>query len=140
MSSLQGFLNTFGKGPAYPIRFDLSASRFRISRDEQVVKDSIAQIIGTDISERPYLLKNGQPYGTRLRQMLFSGAAAVEAAAPFEIARALDIWEPRVTDVTASASSQPSGSGTQVNIFVSFRYRASNRSDNLVYPFFVATL
>jgi phage baseplate assembly protein W len=138
MSNLQGFLKTFGRGLAYPVRFDPSASKLKVCVDEQTVKDSIRQIIATDVAERPYLSKNGQPYGTRLRQLLFQGVDAVETAAPFEIARALETWEPRVTDVSVSSSVQENGSGAQLNLFISFRYRSSNRADNLVYPFFIS--
>lgn len=138
MNNLAGFFSTFGRGPAYPVRLDSSNSRIVISRDEATVRESIAQIIGTDISERPYLLKDGQPYGTRVRRLLFSGVDAARTAAQFDVERALSTWEPRITNIyVTTAVSNTGNGGAKLLINVSFRYRASNRSDNLVYPFVI---
>lgn len=141
MNNIQGFINIFGNGLAYPVRFDASGSRLVVARGEQSVKDSIRQILATDPDERPYLQRNGVPFGTRIRRLLFSNVEAASAVAPFDIQQALDTWEPRIQDVrvTSTVQNQPEG-GAALLVNVSFRYRSSNRVDNLVYPFFVAPI
>ena len=139
MSTLVGYLKSFGRGLAYPFRLDPSESRFAVSVDEENVRNSIKQIIGTGVGERPYLLKDGVPYGTRLRETLFSNAAALEAAAPFEVKKALDVWEPRITVLSVNTTTQDTSSGgIAVYVDILFRYRSSNRTDNLVYPFVIS--
>jgi len=97
-------------------------------------------ILQTDPTERPFLSKDGIPFGTRLRSVLFmTDVEAVQAIVKYECKRALDTWEPRiiVDDVQTSDSVSSVGGleGTYVLATVSFRFRSTNRSDNRVTLF-----
>ena len=126
----------FGTGLAYPMRLDKTGARPLVISNDDLIKASIAQILNTDITERPFLTSNGIPFGTRIRRALFQPAEVVMDIAIYECRRALGQWEPRiiVDDVTSEEQPQASG-GSAILVTVYFRYRSTNRSDNFVTPF-----
>lgn len=126
----------YGKGVAFPLRLDATNTRPLLSSDEQLVKESMEQIIFTNIDERPLTVKNGVPFGTRCKSMLFESTAAAIDVIRYDVKRALDTWEPRiiVERVDAAEFGEP-GKESGIVAVVHFRYRTTNRSDNFVAPF-----
>jgi phage baseplate assembly protein W len=134
--SLQGLPSFYGKGLAFPFRLDPTNARPVISQDEQLILDSMNQIINTDIDERPFLTKNGVPFGTRCRRILFDDSQIAISIIQYEVKRALDVWEPRiVVDSVQGDEVVQSDGGALIVALTSFRFRATNRSDNFVTPF-----
>jgi len=107
-----------------------------IAREEDLVRQSMEMIALTDVSERPFVTRNGVPFGTRIRRALFSPPDVAGDIVRFELKRAFDLWEPRVIVefVTAEQTRDATGSVAIVsNTF--YRFRSTNRSDNYVLPF-----
>lgn len=132
-TTLQQYYQSLGRGLSYPLRVDAGQGGFARASEEALVKQSILQILNTDPSERPYLTKNGVAYGTKLRKYLFSASELVLATAQTEIKQALDVWEPRII-VQSCRVQRDNQHQTTLLISVSFTYRSTNRSDNLVFP------
>ena len=125
-------MSIYGNGISFPFKFE--NGRIKTASGEDLVWMSVDQIINTDISERPFLLKDGVPYGTRVRRALFSPAGAFIDIFRYDVPRALQVWEPRIVlmDVTAMQSeTEPS----KIITSVVFRYRSTNREDNYVKPY-----
>ena len=126
----------YGKGFANPLRLDVTGTRVAFSEGEQRILDSMLDIILTDITERPHLRRSGVPYGTRIRGALWSPPDVVKGVVRFETERALTLWEPRiiVESVHAEEVQRENGSSAIIGD-VLFRFRSTNRPDNLVIPF-----
>lgn len=132
-SQLPAFL---GVGPAFPWQLDATGARVLLASNDQLVKMSIDQILNTDITERPFLARNGVPYGTRIKRIQFRDADAAVPIITFEVVRALTLWEPRIMGVFANATLQYNASGGATVIAdIGFRYRSTNAPDNFVLPF-----
>jgi phage baseplate assembly protein W len=118
------------------MQLDASQARPLIASNDQLVRMSIDQIINTDIAERPWLVLNGVPYGTRMRRVLFDSVASMIAVAQYEIPRALSVWEPRIIVGKVDATEQYLADGAAgIIAVIHFRYRSTNRPDNFVAPF-----
>lgn len=126
----------FGRGFAFPLRLDANGSKILFSSEEEHVRQGMNSLLNTDISERPHLVRNGVPYGTRMRRMIFDSSAAAVDVARFDVRNALEVWEPRIVviDVSATAIRDEQGADMVV-VNVQFRYRATNRVDNYVIPY-----
>ena len=100
------------------------------------LRNSVNQIICTDIQERPFVKRNGIPFGTRIRRSLFSDTDSVQDMVKFECKRALDLWEPRiiVDSVTTSVVDDGRG-GSKVVGFITARERATGQPLSFVIPF-----
>ncbi len=126
----------YGKGFANPLRLDATGTRIAFSAGEQRILDAMKDIILTDITERPHLRRNGVPYGTRIRGSLWSPPDVVKGIVKFESERALTLWEPRIIVEAVDAEEVQRGNGSSAIIgVVNFRFRTTNRPDNLVIPF-----
>jgi phage baseplate assembly protein W len=133
--------SVYGNGAKFPFQLDATNARPAISSDEDLVKQSIDQILNTIVGERPFLFRNGQAYGTRIRLLLFDSSLAAIEVVKFEVKRAIETWEPRVilSEVQASARLDNDGAASVV-ANVRFRYRATNRVDNFVVPYRISPL
>lgn len=126
----------YGKGFANPLRLDSTRTRIAFSEGESRILDAMKDIILTDISERPHLRRNGVPYGTRIRGALWSPPDVVKGIVRFEAERALTLWEPRIVVEGVDAEEVQRGNGSSAIIgVVNFRFRSTNRPDNLVISF-----
>jgi phage baseplate assembly protein W len=123
-----------GKGPAFPFRLDATQTKPAFSSDEDLIFESIESILNTDIGERPHRVKNGVPYGTRFRSLLFSSVDAAVDVAKFDARNALDTWEPRIIVITVDVFRRrdPVSQLFGVLLHIVFRYRTDNRTDNYV--------
>lgn len=131
----------YGTGLAFPMSVDASGARVATASDEELVKMSIDQILNTDVHERPFLSKNGVPFGTRLRTVIFESAEVAASIARHEVARALNVWEPRISVVSVDTVVQKDQLTGLTTLYVSvqFSYRSTSREDNLVIPFILKT-
>jgi phage baseplate assembly protein W len=126
----------FGRGLSYPFKIDSTSNRPAIASEETLVKMSIAQILKTRTWERPFLVRNGVPFGTQITDALFEDGDAAEDIVKYESKRALDTWEPRIVvlGVTTTQTANSSG-GVTIEAKIRFKYRSTNREDNFVLPF-----
>jgi phage baseplate assembly protein W len=127
-----------GRGFAFPFRLDDTQMKPAFTSDEERVKESISAIINTGVHERPFLVRNGVPYGTRFRGLLFSNAQAAADVAKYDAKVVLGAWEPRIAvlEVTADINyifAEGTIRGMLLNIL--YRYRSTNRIDNYVRPY-----
>lgn len=129
--------NLLGRGLKYPLQFSPNGGLAMVEGDA-LVHQSIKEILLTVVGERPFVVRNGVPYGSRIPTYLFQSAEHVRDSIIFEVKRALDTWEPRiivnyttVTDVAPSGDRDP----RLVRVDVNFRYRSDNRADNMVLDF-----
>jgi len=134
--SLSGLPSFYGTGLAFPMRLDPTGARPLIAKDEALILASMDQIANTDITERPFLTRNGVPYGTRCRRLVFDSAEVAIDIIRYELKRAFDTWEPRIITDSVDADEVPDSHGGSLIVAVtSFRYRATNRPDNFVTPY-----
>lgn len=129
----------YGKGLAFPFRLDATGARPALSSEEELVQQSIYSILMTNIGERPFLVKNGIPYGTRLRSITFEDSSIAREILQHDIKLALDTWEPRIV-VSAVVVSREEEALNRAVIWsrVLYRYRSTNRPDNYVVPYRVS--
>jgi uncharacterized protein len=123
-----------GRGFAYPLRLDATGTRPAFTQDEERVYESIRSILNTNVGERPHRVKNGIPYGTRFRSLLFTNVASAIEVAIFDAKNALTVWEPRIIllDVSAERAVDPLSKLKGIRIYIGWTYRATNRPDNHV--------
>lgn len=121
-----------GIGLAYPLRRNASGF-FSVAFGKELVRQSIEQIIMTDPLERPLRVRNGIPFGTRVRRVLFEDFVTARDIAVADIRDALTVWEPRIQvldiAVTEEESTLDDGRGTFFKIRIDFRFRASGEAD-----------
>ena len=126
-----------GSGFSYPFRLNATLTAPAFSRDEQLVKEDMTALVGTGVGERPFRVRNGVPYGTRVRALLFSNDEGLFDLVRHDVREALRVWEPRIivleVDVERFVDTITRLVGAAV--LIQFRYRATNRSDNFVIPF-----
>lgn len=119
-----------GRGWAFPLRRDPFNGRPAFSSEDERIKESIHSIIMTDIDERPFLVRNGVPYGTRISRVLFSPLQTVIDVATFDVKNALATWEPRILVRSVKAEQVTSNGMQGVVLTVRYVYRRDNRNDS----------
>ncbi len=129
----------FGRGLAYPLRLDPTGARPLVQSETDLVKSSIYRILKTDVSEEPLLSKNGVPFGTRIRHLLFDNEDSVKDILAYETRRALTTWEPRiiVIDVIVVVDAATQGS-VKVGSYINYVYRSTSRPDSFIVPYRLA--
>lgn len=126
-----------GRGLAYPFQRS-STGGFLFTSDEALVKQSITEILLTGVRERPFVVRNGVPFGTMIPYYLFSFAEEVRDMICYEVSRALSTWEPRIiVNYTDVSDVRPDGISDPrvVAVNVNYRFRSTNRVDNWVETF-----
>lgn len=124
----------YGIGLAYPIQLNSSGSKLQLVSNEDIVLRSIEQIIMTDVFERPFLVRNGIPFGTRVSRALFEPPEVFIDIFRYEVPRALSTWEPRIAVLSADAM-QAVDNRNLVQGIVRFRFRATGQQQNFVRPY-----
>jgi phage baseplate assembly protein W len=117
-----------GKGWAFPLGKD-SRGGIATSQGEENVKESIRIILGTAPGERDMR----PDFGCGVWNILFDDVDASFAGSVERLVElALRRWEPRieVKKVKVQAGEE------QVLVDVGYTIRATNREDNLVFPFY----
>jgi phage baseplate assembly protein W len=107
----------------FPLQKDASGN-IAVSYGADLVRESLEMLILTDPMERPYRVRNGVQYGTRLRRLLFEGFTTAQAIADQDIRRAVAIWEPRVELLNLTIErSRGAASGSDDTMVVKLVYR-----------------
>jgi phage baseplate assembly protein W len=134
--------NLLGRGVAFPVR-KATTGGLLLAEGEELVYQAIMELLDTNVGEgiRAFDVRNGVPYGTRLRRYLFDSMTHVRELAGYEVKRALDVWEPRIhvlgVDVQAPTDAADELGRRRVAIVPHFVFRATNREDNLVVPYWL---
>lgn len=124
----------FGVGFSYPFQEAVNKNGPQKLSDEDLVRASIASILGTRQGERPFSVKNGVLYGVRMADGVFESVTVARDIIPYEVKRALQLWEPRIRVESVEAVVLPAEPQT-VYATLGYRLRATNRADNFVKPY-----
>ncbi|MBI2930628.1 MAG: GPW/gp25 family protein [Planctomycetes bacterium] len=121
-----------GTGWAFPVAVDARGGiRMRSAEDD--VKEACRIILGTRLAERVMRPQ----FGSGLENFVFDrNDANLAGRIEFFVRRALELWEPRVEVQEVKATPE----GNRIDIDVRYVVLATNREDNLVFPFFVGDL
>lgn len=121
-----------GRGWAYPVAFDPSIGSVAEASYEEDIKQSIRIILGTSPGERVMR----PDFGCGIHQMVFT---AIDSASLTRIVAsvrdALTRYEARIELLDVSTDPLEAAEG-KLLVIISYRVRATNQSDNLVYPFY----
>ncbi len=121
-----------GIGWKFPIKLD-SSGKFKLSKYEEDIEESIGIILGTIPGERVM-----QPeFGCGIYEYVFStinisNLALIEE----EVKKALTLYEPRIEIIKIKASADTNREGL-VLIEIGYRVISTNTRQNLVYPFYL---
>lgn len=121
-----------GTGMRFPPQIDPGTGRFAVSSGERSVKEAVYLILMTARGER-WLEPQ---FGSGMAAYAFMDASpTVLRMLSDELRELLLTQEPRISDVDADITPDPSNGC----LVVSIRYTvaASNRVDNLVFPFYL---
>ena len=131
-----GNVISYGSGVSTPIRTDGTGSRLVMSSGVDRIREAMRIIVETDVEDRPFLTKNGFPFGTRCRRAAFEPMDVATSIIRYEIQRALTLWEPRIVVDSVQAGPEVDPNGNEVVRSVTlYRLRATNLPDSLVVDF-----
>ena len=98
--------------------------------DEDDIKEAIRVILGTALGERAMR----PDFGCAVHELAFEPSdPTLPRRAEFYARNALERWEPRIEVEKVEATLD----GERLLVEVEYRVCSTNRSDNLVYPFFL---
>lgn len=121
-----------GQGWAFPVGVDARGG-IKTRAGEDDIKEACRIILGTHLGERVMRPE----FGSGLENFVFDpNDAALVGRVEFFIRQALALWEPRIGVREVRATPQ----GQRIDVDVRYIVRATNREDNLVFPFFVGDL
>jgi len=121
-----------GIGWKFPIKLD-SSGKFKLSKYEEDIEESIRIILGTIPGERVMRPE----FGCGIYEYVFStinisNLALIEE----EVKKALTLYEPRIEIIKIKASADTNREGL-VLIEIEYRVISTNTRQNLVYPFYL---
>jgi uncharacterized protein len=120
-----------GKGWAFPIGLSVQGG-IQLSAEAQKVKESIWIILRTGVGERVYRPE----FGSRLSELAFSPLNSdTLITIRLYVLQALEVWEPRITDITVYTEPDP----IRGKVGITIDYRLKDRPDiySFVYPFYL---
>ena len=121
-----------GSGLAFPLAVDHRGG-IALARAEEDIEQAIGLILGTVPGERPMRPE----FGCEIHRLVFDTIdAAMVGTMDTAIRGALDRWEPRVEVVGIDYDLARAADG-MLEVTIDYRVRATNRRNNLVYPFYV---
>ncbi|MFI9269963.1 GPW/gp25 family protein [Kitasatospora sp. NPDC052896] len=121
-----------GSGWAFPPRLDATGA-IALVGGEQEIAEAIRLVLATAPGERPMRPE----FGCGIHDYVFAPADAGTAGRIcYEVRRALDRWEPRITVDTVDVAFDSVDNGT---LYIDIRYtvRGTNNPRSLVFPFYV---
>lgn len=125
-------INDFvGKGWGFPIRVDANGSIALVSRDREI-EEAIRIILATSPGERPMRPE----FGCGIHRYVFEPVDGSTAGMlMYEVRRALERWEPRITVNTVEVTYDAEDRAV---VYIDIRYtiNATNDPRNLVFPFY----
>ena len=117
----------------FPFPFRLGEQGLTPISGEEKIRQSIYIILMTRQGERPLRPE----FGSRIWEYVFElPGETVRHLLCTEIVQAIDQWEHRVQNVQAHIDDSAISEG-KILIEVSYTIRATNRPDNLVFPFYL---
>jgi phage baseplate assembly protein W len=121
-----------GSGLAFPLGVDHRGA-VALARGEEDIEQAIALILGTVPGERPMR----PAFGCDIHNLVFDTIdAAMVGTMETAIRGSLDRWEPRIEVEAIDFDLSRAGEGV-LEVSIVYRVRATNRRNNLVYPFYV---
>lgn len=121
-----------GSGLAFPLGVDHRGG-IALARAEEDIEQAIGVILGTVPGERPMRPE----FGCEIHALVFEAIdAEMVGAMDTAIRNALDRWEPRVEVLAIDFDLTRAGEGV-LEVMIEYTVRATNRRNNLVYPFYV---
>jgi len=121
-----------GQGWAFPIAVDARGG-IRASAGEEDIRQACRIILGTHPGERVM----HPEFGSALDSFVFDpNDSGLAGRIGFFVRQALELWEPRIEVKEVKAATD----GRRVDIDVRYTVRATNRENNLVFPFFAGDL
>lgn len=122
-----------GRGWAFPVLVNKATGRVKLSEYEEDIAEAIEIILSTRRGER--IMR--PEFGSNLHNYLFETAdLGVRSQIKHEVLSALQLWEPRITDVHVEVDF-PEGRIGGFVVEISYVVRNTNNPFNLVYPFFL---
>ena len=133
MAKLDDTNNPFlGTGWSFPPRFSKIRKGVEMRSGEEDIRESLRILLATRLGERFLQPK----YGCNLDELLFEPLnTTVTTYIRGLVKQAILIYEPRIEleDVAIDLLDEPAG---KIELVVSYRVRATNSRDNLVFPFY----
>jgi phage baseplate assembly protein W len=130
MNDTKDFL---GRGLAFPIVADGATGRIAMAEYEDDIAQSIRIILSTRKGERVMRPE----FGSGLHAFLFENDGyTLRSRIADAVKDALELWEPRVTDVDVSVDF-PNGWAAGFRLDISYVVRSTNNPFNLVFPYFL---
>jgi uncharacterized protein len=124
-----------GTGWRFPILPDGSGSLGYVGGEDNV-EQSLRILLLTSLGERVMRAD----FGCKAQRLVFApGSVQYLGLLETTIREAVRDWEPRIDLDTVRAEVDPSDE-TRVTVSISYRVRATNTSNNLVFPFYLATV
>jgi len=122
-----------GRGWAFPVAVNKATGQVKLSEYEEDIAQAIRIILSTRQGERVMR----PAFGSNLHSFLFEipGYGVQEQIAK-EVVNALEVWEPRIIEVTAVAEFPEGRTGGFV-VKIDYTVRSTNNPFNLVFPFFL---
>jgi Bacteriophage baseplate protein W len=121
-----------GSGLAFPLGVDHRGG-LALARADEDIEQAIGLILGTIPGERPMRPE----FGCDIHSLVFDTMdAEMVGAMDSAIRRALERWEPRVEVVAIDFDLSRAEEGV-LEVMIEYLIRATNRRNNLVYPFYV---
>jgi len=134
------YANIIGRGIKFPFRIDPSTGRIAIQNSstkieaEERIKQSIAQILGTRVGERPGL----REFGSYLDDLPFEpNDEEFDSYVEYIVTDAITKWEKRVKIAEVIISRENLDDGL-VDIQIKFIILATQEEGNMIYPHFVS--
>lgn len=128
----KGKKDFLGTGFHFPIEIDETTGRFKMSREDENIKESIRLILMTGRGERVMRPE----FGCGLKQFVYETMDyGTLIRMEQEIKEALTLWEPRIEEIEVSVA--PSEEQNALMIHISYRVRATNNPYNYVFPFYL---
>lgn len=122
-----------GGGLAFPLRMTEDGRTFLAVSGEEKIKQSIYIILMTKTGERLLQPK----FGSRIHDYVYElPGETVMTLLCNEVIQAIYRWEHRVEDVEADVDTSEISNGSVI-IAVNYKVRATNRPDNLVFPYYL---
>ncbi len=118
-----------GRGWAFPAGVDAGGG-IALAEGEDDIRQAIRIILGTALGER----EMRPDFGCGVHELAFDpGDASLTGKARFYVRNALERWEPRIEVESVEARLE----GNRLTVDVRYVVRATNRRDNLVYPYYL---
>ena len=124
--------DVIGSGLAFPLAVD-NRGGIALARGEEDIAQAIRIILGTIPGERPMRPE----FGCAIHDLVFDTIdAELVGKIDSAVRVALDRWEPRVEVESIDYELSRTADGV-IEIVLAYRVRATNRRNNLVFPFYV---